>query len=71
MGQKKFKINLNGFGETVDEQTTIAQLVEEHGDGDVHLIVERNGRFVYKKDYGTTLVKLGDEIELVHPDIGG
>jgi thiamine biosynthesis protein ThiS len=68
---KKFKINLNGFMETVDGQTTIAQLVNKHGDGDHHVIVERNGRYIYPKEYGTILVEMGDEIEIVHPDFGG
>ncbi len=71
MREKVLNIVVNGFAESVDENTTVAQLVEQHGDGDVHLIVERNGRFVYPKDYAGTLVEAGDEIELVHPDFGG
>ena len=71
MNGKTMDIVVNGFRETVEDSTTIAHLVAEHGDGDAHLIVERNGRFVYPKDYEATRVKPGDEIELVHPDFGG
>jgi thiamine biosynthesis protein ThiS len=71
VNNKHFKINLNGFPEAVREHTTIAQLVEEHGGGDQHIIVERNGRFVYRRDYEAVRVEMGDEIEIVHPDFGG
>jgi len=71
MSGKKLDIVVNGFKETVEDSTTIARLVAEHGEGDMHLIVERNGRFVYPQDYETTRVEPGDEIELVHPDFGG
>ena len=64
-------VTVEGFPERVAEGTTIAQLVERHGEGDHHLIVERNGRFVYPQDYGATRVEAGDDIELVHPDFGG
>lgn len=71
MIEKTLKIIVNGLEEAVDEGTTIAHLVEVHGEGDAHLIVERNGRFVYPQDYGGTRVEAGDELELVHPDFGG
>lgn len=64
-------IIVEGFPERVPGGTTVAQLVKRHGDGDHHLIVERNGRFVYPHDYATTRVEAGDDIELVHPDFGG
>ncbi len=71
MIEKTLKIVVNGLEEAVEEGTTIAHLVERHGDGDAHLIVERNGRFVYPQDYGVTRVEPRDEFELVHPDFGG
>ncbi len=66
-----FKIMVNGLEEVVNGQTTVARLVELHGDGDAHLIVERNGRFVYPREYADIKVEPGDEFELVHPDFGG
>lgn len=71
MREKPLKIIVNGLEETVDPETTVAHLVAEHGDGDAHLIVERNGRFVYPQTYASTRVEPGDEFELVHPDFGG
>jgi thiamine biosynthesis protein ThiS len=68
---KSFKIIVNGLEEVADSGTTVARLVELHGDGDAHLIVERNGRFVYPQEYVHTKVEPGDELELVHPDFGG
>jgi thiamine biosynthesis protein ThiS len=71
VSRKTLKIVVNGLEEVVDEGTTVARLVEEHGEGDVHLIVERNGRFVHAKEYDRTPVEPGDEFELFHPDFGG
>ena len=71
MKEKTLKIVVNGLEEAVDERTTVAHLVEVHGEGDVHLIVERNGRFVPPATYTSTTVEAGDEFELFHPDFGG
>jgi thiamine biosynthesis protein ThiS len=72
MKEETILITVEGFPERVPEGTTIAQLGEKsYGIGDQHMIVERNGRFVYPQDYGTTRVEAGDDIELVHPDFGG
>ncbi len=71
MKDSSIEIRLNGFNERVAEGTTIAQLVEEHGEGDLHLIVERNGGFVYPATYAETRVEPGDDVELIHPDFGG
>ncbi|MFO7784674.1 MAG: sulfur carrier protein ThiS [Thermodesulfobacteriota bacterium] len=71
MRDETFKIMVNGLEEVVDGLTTVARLVELHGEGDTHIIVERNGRFVYPQEYAGTKVEPGDEFELVHPDFGG
>ncbi len=71
MSDRRVKIIVNGLEASVDPETTVAHLVAEHGDGDAHLIVERNGRFVYPQAYAGTRVEAGDEFELVHPDFGG
>jgi len=71
MKEETILITVEGFPERVVEGTTIAQLVERYGIEDHHLIVEKNGRFVYPQDYGTTRVEAGDDIEMVHPDFGG
>lgn len=71
MRETTFKIMVNGLEEAVDGNTTVARLVELHGEGDAHIIVERNGRYVYPREYADTRVEPGDEFELVHPDFGG
>ncbi|MFP4036991.1 MAG: sulfur carrier protein ThiS [Desulfobacteraceae bacterium] len=71
MRSRLIDIQVNGLTERVAEGAAIAGLVGDHSDGDPHLIVERNGRFVYPASYDETRVEPGDEIELIHPDFGG
>jgi len=33
--------------------------------------VERNGRFVYARDYATTHIEEGDVMEFINPNFGG
>lgn len=68
---EEIEIILNGFVEKVSLRSTISQLIGDRGDGDVHLIVELNGKFVYPKDYSETVVEDGDRVELIHPNFGG
>lgn len=68
---KTIHITLNGFQETVPEKITIAGLIERFKEGDWHLIVEHNGRFVYPENYATTIVVDGDRIECINPNFGG
>ena len=64
-------IDVNGFKEKVPSGLTIAELIERLEEGDTHLIVEHNGRFVYHKDYSSVIVKNGDRIEFINPNFGG
>ena len=64
-------IDVNGFKEKVPSGLTIAELIERFEEGDTHLIVEHNGRFVYPKDYSSVIVKEGDRIEFINPNFGG
>ena len=64
-------IDVNGFKEKVPSGLTIAELIERLEEGDTHLIVEHNGRFVYPKDYSSVIVKNGDRIEFINPNFGG
>jgi len=38
---------------------------------DPNLIVERNGRFVYPKDYPDSIIKENDRVEFINPNLGG
>lgn len=68
---KKIKIILNGLGEVVPQNSSLADLITLFNEEDVHLIVELNGRFIYPKNYTHQKVKEGDCLEFIHPNIGG
>jgi thiamine biosynthesis protein ThiS len=65
------EITLSGHKETVSQGTSLSQLIAQFDEGDTHLIVEHNGRFVYPQDYDTTVVRPGDRIEFINPNFGG
>jgi sulfur carrier protein ThiS len=65
------EIILNGFPEKIFEGTTISDLVTRFQEGDVDLIVEHNGRFIYPRNYLDIVVITGDRIEFINPNFGG
>jgi sulfur carrier protein len=67
----EIEIELNGFPEKIPSPCSLSQLIESHGDGDVHLIVELNGRFVYPHDYSGKILSDGDRVEFINPNFGG
>ncbi len=67
----EIEIELNGFPEKIPFESNLSHLIARHGDGDVHLIVEVNGRFIYPQKYGETLIRKGDRVELINPNWGG
>lgn len=71
MKEDFIQVILNGFGEAISKDTTIAQLIEHRGEYDVGLIVELNNKFIFPQDYGKTVVKEGDKLEFINPDFGG
>lgn len=58
-------IKLNGEEHELAEGTTVASLLEELGLKPELLAVERNRDIVPKDAYGATLLKEGDEVEVV------
>lgn len=68
---QKISIIVNGLGEEVPERSSISDLIDFFDEGDVHLLVELNGRFIYSRDYNRERVKAGDCLEFIHPNIGG
>jgi len=66
-----FDIIVNGFPEAVPAGTTLADLTTTHKEGDVDLIVEHNGRFVYPAQYAHTGLSAGDRVEFINPNFGG
>jgi thiamine biosynthesis protein ThiS len=66
-----FSVIVNGFPETATPNTSIAQLIYRCKEQDRDLIVELNGKFVYTRDYETTMVSPNDQLEFIHPNFGG
>ena len=71
MINKKIEIIVNGLQEKVSENTTISHLIDLFEEGDVHLIVEHNGHFLFQQQYASTKVAEGDKVEFVNPNFGG
>lgn len=68
---KTIEVIINGIKETLAENTTISQLIVGYKEGDVDLIVERNGRFVYPRNYAEIILLNDDRIEFINPNFGG
>ena len=62
---------VNGLQENVPERSSLRDLIVRFEEGDVHLIVELNGRFIHARNYAATRVSAGDEVEFIHPLFGG
>ena len=71
MINKKIEIIVNGLQEKVPENTAISHLIDLFEEGDVHLIVEHNGHFLFPQQYAITKVAEGDRVEFVNPNFGG
>jgi thiamine biosynthesis protein ThiS len=50
---------------------TVQELLDRTAEDDPAVIVEINGRFVYRKDYKSTKINEGDRVEFIHPSFGG
>ncbi len=62
----------NGFPEEVEGCIlTIQDLLDRTEEDDPAVIVEVNGRFVYRKDFKDLTIKDGDTVEFIHPSFGG
>jgi sulfur carrier protein len=66
------KVIFNGFTEEFDgSNVTIRDILNITNEDDPGVIVEVNGRFVYRKDFITTIIMEGDRVEFIHPSFGG
>jgi len=65
------EITINGVKENVPEDSSITDLMGRFQDKKAHIIVQYNGEFVYPEKHATTVVKEGDKIEFINPDLGG
>ncbi|MEW6138057.1 MAG: sulfur carrier protein ThiS [Thermodesulfobacteriota bacterium] len=66
------KFVFNGFPEEIEGcELTIQDLLDRTKEDDPAVIVEVNGRFVYRKDFQSVTIRDGDRVEFIHPSFGG
>lgn len=66
------KIFFNGFLEDFEHTSlTIQELLDITKEDDPAVIVEVNGRYVYRKDFASLSLHEGDSVEFIHPSFGG
>ena len=66
------KIIFNGFPEEMEGcAITVQELLDRTQEDDPAVIVEINGRFVYRKDFNSVTISEGDRVEFIHPSFGG
>jgi sulfur carrier protein len=59
------QITLNGKSESLDDETTVAQLLQRLNLDPVRVAVEINENIVRRKSFGETTIHNGDCIEVV------
>jgi|APMed6443717190_1056831.scaffolds.fasta_scaffold1380983_1 thiamine biosynthesis protein ThiS len=64
-------VQLNGIKEIIPEGMTIKALIKWAKEGDPHLIVEQNGKYIYPSSYDSQPVFENDIIEFINPNLGG
>lgn len=69
--KQQIAIRINDLPEQVPAGSNLETLIELFNERDSDLIVELNGRFIYSRDYATTVVSAGDEVEFLNPNFGG
>jgi sulfur carrier protein len=70
VGQLRF--TFNGFPEEIEGSELVVQdLLDRTNEDDPAVIVELNGRFIYRKDFKSAKISEGDRVEFIHPSFGG
>ncbi len=70
--EKDLKFVLNGFSEEVAGcDLTVQELLDRTLEKDPAVIVEINGRFVFRQDFKTRRIAEGDRVEFINPSFGG
>ncbi|MEW6185145.1 MAG: sulfur carrier protein ThiS [Thermodesulfobacteriota bacterium] len=65
------QVIINGFPETIPAKTSIMDVLLSRQEYDRHMMVELNHHYIHQRDYQTTVLSEGDELELIHPAFGG
>ncbi len=70
--RRELKFTFNGFPEEIQGcDLTVQDLLDRTQEDDPGVIVEINGRFVYRNDFNKVILKEGDRVEFIHPSFGG
>ncbi len=65
-------IIFNGLKENYDLRfMTVQDLLDLTQEDDPAVIVEINGRFIYRREFKTIFINEGDRVEFIHPSFGG
>lgn len=59
------QITLNGKAESVEEGSTIADLLQAKGVNPARVAVELNRRILRREEFGSTRLEAGDAVEVV------
>jgi len=66
------KIIFNGFEEEwPGREMSVQDLLDLTNEDDPAVIVEINGRYVYRNDFKELRIQEGDRVEFIHPSFGG
>lgn len=68
---KTCQVKVNGRARTLDEGTTIAELVAQMRMGDRRIAIEVNREIVPRSAHAAAVLSEGDEVEIVHAVGGG
>lgn len=69
---RRMKILFNGFTEEFEvSDLTIRDILDLTNEDDPGVIVEVNGRYVYRRDFNSVRIVDGDRVEFIHPSFGG
>jgi thiamine biosynthesis protein ThiS len=66
------RFTFNGFPEDIEgDDLLVQELLDLTNEDDPAVIVEINGKYIYRKDFRLVRIKEGDRVEFIHPSFGG
>ena len=65
------QVTVNGVPTDLADDTTVAGLVAERGEGHDRIAVARNGNVVPRSRWAATRLSPGDDLEVLAPTAGG
>lgn len=64
-------IRLNGKDHSLDTSISVQELLESIGLGDKPVVVEHNQQALFPRDYPSTILENGDQLEIITIAAGG